>query len=86
VKDTTRRIREFILGHLGGTEIDDDEDLIDGGHVNSLFIVQLVIWLERTFDVAVAGKDLDIVNFRTVETIADFVSRKTTTEPVRGAV
>ncbi|MEU4768080.1 acyl carrier protein [Actinosynnema sp. NPDC023794] len=76
MKDAATRIREFVLGHLDGVLVDDDEDLFDGGHVNSLFIVQLVMWLERTLGVVVEGTDLDLDNFRTIETIADFAARK----------
>jgi|HubBroStandDraft_3_1064219.scaffolds.fasta_scaffold05845_2 methoxymalonate biosynthesis acyl carrier protein len=70
------QIREFIAEQVGGIRIDDDEDLFDGGHVNSLFAVQLVMWIERALDVPVERGDLDVDNFRTVDDIAAFVDRK----------
>jgi acyl carrier protein len=69
-------VREFISKHVNGVDFDDDEDLFAGGLVNSLFAVQLVMWVERTFDVKIAGEDLDFVNFRTVHAIGSFVARK----------
>jgi acyl carrier protein len=71
-----QRIRQFISSHASETQIDDDEDLFANGHVNSLFAVQLVMWVERTFDIAAGNTDLDIANFRTISAIASFVERK----------
>ncbi|MDF3142969.1 MULTISPECIES: phosphopantetheine-binding protein [unclassified Streptomyces] len=77
-EDHKHRIREFISSHVHGVPVEDDEDLFAGGYVNSLFAVQLVMWVENTFDVQVAGKDLDFVNFSTIDAIAVFVDRKRT--------
>ncbi|MFF9843385.1 acyl carrier protein [Streptomyces sp. NPDC013740] len=69
-------IREFLAGHVHGVEVEDDEDLFASGLVNSLFAVQMVMWVERTYGVAVAGEDLALDNFRSVTAIAEFVARK----------
>ncbi|ANZ40537.1 hypothetical protein BBK82_35565 [Lentzea guizhouensis] len=86
MKPVQIHIREFVFRHLDGVEIDDDEDLFDGGHANSLFVVQLVLWLERTFGIALSGRDLDIDNFRTIGSIAAFVERKNVSAAVSGSV
>ncbi len=70
------QVRQFIVEQAGGIAIDDEEDLFDAGYVNSLFAVQLVMWIERALDVPVERRDLDIDNFRTVAGIAAFVDRK----------
>jgi acyl carrier protein len=71
--------REFIANHAG-VQIHDDEDLFASGHVNSLFAVQLVMWIERTFGTPVANDDLDFDNFRTISSISSFVARKRSAE------
>jgi methoxymalonate biosynthesis acyl carrier protein len=71
-------IRQFIAGHVNGVPVDDDEDLFGGGYVNSLFAVQLVMWIERTFGVVVDRGDLDIAKFATISAIASFVGQKLT--------
>jgi acyl carrier protein len=75
---TTRRalIREFLDQHVGGAHFTDDEDIFASGYLNSLFAVQLVMWVEQTFGTPVASEDLDLANFRTVEAIDEFVGRK----------
>jgi methoxymalonate biosynthesis acyl carrier protein len=69
-------IRDFLADHVHGVEVDDDEDLFASGLVNSLFAVQLVMWVERTHGLKVSGGDLDFANFRSVSAIAQFVQRK----------
>ena len=69
-------VRAFVVRRLDGIHVDDDENLFERGYVNSLFAVQLVMWIERTFDVPVEGADLDIANIQSVTAIASFVERK----------
>jgi acyl carrier protein len=71
-------VRAFISERLDGVHVDDDENLFAGGYVNSLFAVQLVMWIERTFDVPMEGPDLDFANIESVTAIASFVERKRT--------
>ncbi len=72
-------VREFIAQHTGGVRVADEEDLFAGGLVNSLFAVQLVMWIERNFATPIEGADLDFANIRSVSAIASFVDRKRTT-------
>jgi methoxymalonate biosynthesis acyl carrier protein len=74
-EDDKALIREFLAGHLHEVEVEDDEDLFAAGLVNSLFAVQLVMWVERTYGIQVAGRDLDFANFRSVCAVAKFVER-----------
>ncbi|MFI7136116.1 phosphopantetheine-binding protein [Nonomuraea sp. NPDC050153] len=71
-------IRAYISERVDDIRIDDDENLFEGGHVNSLFAVQLVMWIERTFDVPMEGLDLDFANIQSITAIASFVERKRT--------
>jgi methoxymalonate biosynthesis acyl carrier protein len=67
-------VRTFVTGHTGGEPIGDDVDIFGTGHVSSLFAVQIVMWVERTFDLPVTGDDLDIRNFHSIERITRFVT------------
>lgn len=51
-----------------------DDDLFEAGTVSSLFAMQLVVFLEKTYDVEIAGEDLRIDNFRTVAAMVALVS------------
>lgn len=52
-----------------------DRDLFGSGGLSSLFAMELVVYLERTFGIAIGGADLKLDNFRTVATMAGLVAR-----------
>ena len=51
-------------------------DLIDGGVLDSLALVDVLVELERSFEIELALEELDIENFRTPTSIAAFVARQ----------
>ncbi|GAB3878310.1 hypothetical protein GCM10029964_028800 [Kibdelosporangium lantanae] len=52
-----------------------DQDLFATGLANSMFAMQLVVFLEQAFAVTVAGPDLQLSNFSTVKGMATLVGR-----------
>lgn len=76
MSDRLAEIRAYVAQHTGGAELADDTDIFATGHVNSLFAVQVVVWVEQRYGVEVSGQDLDIANFRTIGHIDEFVTRK----------
>ena len=70
------RIRSFLSQHLRDGGFQDDDDLFRNGYANSLFAMELVLFVEREFGVAVGNTDLDPDNFRSVNAVAGFVERK----------
>jgi acyl carrier protein len=71
-----RAIRHFILSSVALSQLDDDADLFEAGIVNSLFAVQLLTFVEKTFAIEVGMDDLDIDNFKSVNATAAFVQRR----------
>jgi methoxymalonate biosynthesis acyl carrier protein len=58
-----------------GTEIPVDRDLFASGLVSSLFAMELVVHLEKTFSITIHGADLKRDNFRTVDAMTALVLR-----------
>lgn len=77
---TTQAIRNQVRGFLGQyfrqELLDDDEDMFTAGYVNSLFAMQLILFLEAEFAVTVEDADLELDNFRSIARIVGFVARK----------
>jgi methoxymalonate biosynthesis acyl carrier protein len=69
-------IRRFILSSIPVTRLDDDANLFESGVVNSLFAVQLMTFVEKTFGIEVDVDDLDIQSFKSVDATTAFVLRK----------
>ena len=69
-------LRDFIQRSVRVPALGDDDDLFESGIVNSLFAVQLMTFVEKTFAIEVAEADLEIDNFRSLNATAGFVLRK----------
>ena len=69
-------VRHFLLGSINIPELKDGDNLFELGIVNSLFAVQLMTFIEKTFGVEVEMGDLDIENFKSVNASTAFVMRK----------
>ena len=75
--DVLDRIRTFLTPHLGQHVLADDDDMFAKGIVNSLFAMQLVVFVEGEFQITVTPEDLDIDRFRSIRAVADLVLAKT---------
>ena len=76
--DERTKIKTFLAKHFKNIELQDDQDFFALGFVNSLFAMQLVLFVENELGVPVANEDLDIDNFRSVNAIMQLVGRKNT--------
>lgn len=52
-----------------------DADLFESGLVSSLFALELISHLEKSYLVSIDGEDLQLDNFRTVERMTGLVLR-----------
>ena len=71
------KTREFVAGFCRNKDLADDHDIFALGFVNSLFAMQLVLFLEKEFQITIENEDLEIENFNTLNAIASLVERKT---------
>ncbi len=77
--DIQAEIRQFLARFFKDYDLKDDEDIFSLGFVNSLFAMQLVLFVERTFQITIENQDLDIDNFRTINALTSLIKRKTAT-------
>jgi methoxymalonate biosynthesis acyl carrier protein len=71
-------IAAVLLGFLTDrikTEVAPDQDLFKSGLVSSMFAMQLVVYLEESYDIAIIGPELKLDNFRTVQAMTALVLR-----------
>ena len=57
-----------------------DEDLLLRAPIDSLGVVELVEFLESTYDVRIAAKEVTITNFRTAEAMLRLIGEKRSSE------
>jgi methoxymalonate biosynthesis acyl carrier protein len=78
MQDSSTKIKAFLARHIQNIDLQDDDDIFALGFVNSLFAMQLVLFVESEFGITLDNEDLDIDNFRSINAIADLIEQKTT--------
>jgi methoxymalonate biosynthesis acyl carrier protein len=69
------KIKEYLSSFLRNHDLQDDEDIFALGFVNSLFAMQLVLFVESVFEITIKNEEIDLDNFRTINAIADLIER-----------
>jgi acyl carrier protein len=80
------RVRDFIRSRVPNVNLGDDQDLFALGFANSLFTMELVMFVEREFGLEIPNDELSMDNFRSVSAIAEMVQRLTVSAPKPSAV
>lgn len=70
------KVKAFLAQFFGDYELKDNDDIFSSGHVNSLFAMQLITFLENEFKIKIGNEDLDLSNFYTLDAIEMFVTKK----------
>jgi acyl carrier protein len=71
----TETVRRFLVKQLRA-EVGPEDSIFSSGLANSLFAMQLVLFVESEFGIAVRSEDLELSNFETAGSIARLVARK----------
>lgn len=77
MEDISSKVKAFLDRFFQNLNLQDDQDIFALGFVNSLFAMQLVLFVESEFGISVDDGDLDIDNFRSINAIVHLVERKT---------
>lgn len=68
------RVQRILTDRLF-VDVGAEDDLIESGAIDSVRLVELVLHLEREFDVSVELETVGIESFRTPGSVADLVVR-----------
>jgi acyl carrier protein len=78
--DTKGVIRRFIADNLlfssNGFHLKDDVSFLEEGVVDSLGVMELVVFVEEQFGLQVADEEVTPEHFDSVERLAGYVERK----------
>jgi len=69
-------VRTFLGKYVSDPQVDGELDLFSSGLVNSLYAMQLVLYIEKEYGIQVVNEDLDYENFKSVNAIVGFISSK----------
>lgn len=69
------QVRDFIGGRYPDAQISETDDIFQLGFINSLFAMELVMFIEKQFGITIPNDELRIDNFRTTRSMAELVER-----------
>lgn len=77
MKEIQAKIKEFLSRFFRNHDLQLDEDIFALGFVNSMFAMQLVLFIEQEFQITIDNEDLEFDNFRTINAMTRLIERKT---------
>ncbi len=79
-EDYVKKIREFIFENFlfdaSEEDLDNDASFLEQGIIDSTGVLELVEWLEETFEFKIDDEELIPENLDSVNLIAAFIDRK----------
>ncbi|MGZ4034524.1 MAG: acyl carrier protein [Bacteroidia bacterium] len=77
IKETVKKfVKERFLKNSDEKELTYSTPLISGGLIDSILVMQLVVFLEQTYHFEFQAHEVDRDNLDTIDIIADFVVKK----------
>ena len=74
--DTRERIFEFFVKQKKADGLKYDTELLKSRYINSLFAMQIVVFVEKEFCIRLKRKEISEQNFHSINAIADLVDSK----------
>jgi len=74
--DPKEKIRGYFAQLFRKVDLQDDTDIFATGFVNSLMAMQLVMFVEKEFDLTIENEDLDLKNFNSINAISSLIERR----------
>lgn len=75
-ENTKDKIRSFLSQYFKNYNLAEDENIFEKGFINSMFAMQLVMFVEKEFGFKIGPEDLDFDNFKTINAINSLIERK----------
>jgi acyl carrier protein len=73
-------IRKFITENMlfsaDGFNYDDNDSLLDAGIVDSIGVMELVTFVDKTYKIAVPPEDISPENFDSINRLANYIRLK----------
>jgi acyl carrier protein len=78
--ETEAQIRQYVAQNLlfsdNGFEYDDDDSFLQEGIIDSVGVLELVLFVEETFGVTVDDQEITPDNFDSVTKLASYIRSK----------
>jgi len=72
-KQEIKGLIKAFVSNFTNKAIEDDTNLFEMGFISSLFGIQLIIYIEKTFEINLALEDISLEKLQTLESIASLI-------------
>lgn len=69
-------IMGFLEKYFEVSKVNKDDNIFELGFVNSLFAMQMVSFIENEFDLEISNDELNLDNFKSINSILAFIDSK----------
>lgn len=70
------KVKNYLQSSFRLGTINDSSNIFESGIVNSLFYIQLIVFIEKTFDVQLEEGEFDIHKLQSVNAISELLYNK----------
>jgi len=71
-----KKVMEFLNKYFDVSKVNKDDNIFELGFVNSLFAMQMVSFIENEFDFEISNDELNLDNFKNINSILEFIDSK----------
>ncbi len=71
-----KRIRDYLSNFFHLNLKDDSTNIFESGGVNSLFFIQLLVFIEKNFNLQLQEGEFDVRSLTSVNAISEFLLNK----------
>ena len=80
MSDLKGRIKDFIVENFlfgeGGEDLGEGDSFLEKGIIDSTGVLELVEWLEETFEIKVEDEELIPENLDSIANLANYIQKK----------
>lgn len=76
MNEVKSKVLQFIKRYAKVTEINEEENIFEMGFINSLFAMQLILYIEKEFNITVDNDELGTDKFNTLRSICQYIEER----------
>jgi methoxymalonate biosynthesis acyl carrier protein len=76
LSEIKNKIKDYLSNSFHLNALDDSSNIFEVGGLNSLFFIQLLVFIEKTFNLQLEEGEFNIRSLTSVNAISEFLSTK----------
>lgn len=76
--ERTKKLKKFILKYARQNDVEEDANIFEMGFANSLFAIQLIMFVEKEFAVSVENSIFGTDDFNSISSIRRYIESRLT--------